>query len=98
LKNRGTPFAEKDETKVDLIFNEIRSEIGGANKNPKLADFVIQDNIDLPVRNAIPCGCLGWDGREPFVAFVFREYTKNLQNQTICLHISKIPGLTSGFI
>jgi hypothetical protein len=59
LKNRGTPFAEKDETKADLIFNEIRLEIGGANKNPKLADFVIRDDIDLPVRNAIPMWVLG---------------------------------------
>jgi hypothetical protein len=32
LKNRGTPFAEKDETKADLIFNGIHLEIGGANK------------------------------------------------------------------
>jgi hypothetical protein len=100
LKNRGTLLAEKDETKGDLIFNEIRLEIGGANKNPKLADFVIRDDIDLPVRNAIPCGCLGWDGREPFVVFVFRGYTKTLQNQITCLqkNISKSPGLTSGFI
>jgi hypothetical protein len=59
LKNRGTPFAEKDETKADLIFNEIRLEIGGANKKPKRADFVIRDNINLPVRNAIPMWVLG---------------------------------------
>jgi len=32
LKNRGTLLAEKDEIKADLIFNEIRLEIGGANK------------------------------------------------------------------
>jgi hypothetical protein len=59
LKNRGTLLAEKDEIKADLIFNEIRLEIGGANKNPKLADFVIRDDIDLPVRNCIPMWVLG---------------------------------------
>jgi len=59
LKNRGTVFAEKDETKADLNFNEIRLEIGGANKKPKLADFVIRDDIDLPVRNCIPMWVLG---------------------------------------
>lgn len=52
-------MAEKDEIKADLIFNEIRLEIGGANKNPKLADFVIRDDIDLPVRNCIPMWVLG---------------------------------------
>ncbi|WP_448377139.1 ATP-binding protein [Fervidobacterium sp.] len=59
LKNRGTLFAEKDKAKADLIFNGIRLENGGANKKPKLADFVIRDDIDLPVRNAIPMWVLG---------------------------------------
>ncbi|QAV33765.1 hypothetical protein QO062_09520 [Fervidobacterium pennivorans subsp. carthaginiensis] len=59
MKNRGTLLAEKDEIKADLIFNEIRLEIGGANKNPKLADFAIRDDIDLPVRNCIPMWVLG---------------------------------------
>jgi len=59
LKNRGTLLAEKDETKGDLIFNEIHLEIGGANKKPKLADFVIREDINLPVRNAIPMWVLG---------------------------------------
>ncbi|NPU89505.1 MAG: ATP-binding protein [Fervidobacterium sp.] len=59
LKNKGTLLAEKDETKGDLIFNGIRLEIGGANKKPKQADFVIRDDIDLPVRNAIPMWVIG---------------------------------------
>jgi len=59
LKNRGTILAEKGETKGDLIFNGIRLEIGGASKKPKQADFVIRDDIDLPVRNAIPMWVLG---------------------------------------
>jgi len=42
-----------------LLFTVIRLEVGGTNKNPKQADFVIQDNIDLPVRNAIPMWGLG---------------------------------------
>jgi hypothetical protein len=59
LKNRGTLLAEKDETKGDLIFNGTHLEIGGANKKPKLANFVIRDDIDLPVGNAIPMWMLG---------------------------------------
>jgi predicted AAA+ superfamily ATPase len=32
LKRAGEVFAEKDETKADLIFNNIRLEISGLNK------------------------------------------------------------------
>ena len=59
LKNKRKVLAEKDETKGDLIFNNIRLEIGGPNKKPKQADYVIRDDIDLPVRNAIPMWVLG---------------------------------------
>ncbi|WP_372590313.1 AAA family ATPase [Fervidobacterium pennivorans subsp. carthaginiensis] len=59
LKNKGTLLAEKDKTKCDLIFNGMRLEIGGANKKPKQADFVIRDDIDLSVRNVIPMWVLG---------------------------------------
>jgi len=54
LKNKGKILAEKDETKGDLIFNEIHLEIGGLSKKSKQADCVIRDDIDLPVRNVIP--------------------------------------------
>ena len=59
LKNKGKILAEKDETKGDLIFNEIHLEIGGLSKKSKQADCVIRDDIDLPVRNAIPMWMLG---------------------------------------
>ncbi|MCD6267925.1 MAG: ATP-binding protein, partial [Thermotogaceae bacterium] len=58
-KNKGKILAERDETKGDLIFNNIRLEIGGPNKKPKQADYVIRGDIDLPVRNAIPMWVLG---------------------------------------
>ncbi|MCD6449749.1 MAG: ATP-binding protein [Thermotogaceae bacterium] len=59
LKSKGEVLAEKDETKGDLVFKNIRLEVGGPNKKPKQADFVIRDDIDLPVRNAIPMWILG---------------------------------------
>jgi hypothetical protein len=59
LKDRGTLLAQKDETKGDYIFNNITLEIGGANKKRKQAHYVIRDDIDLPVRNAIPMWTLG---------------------------------------
>lgn len=52
-------LAEKDETKEGLIFNNFRLEVGGLNKKPKQADYVIRDDIDLPLRNAIPVWVLG---------------------------------------
>jgi hypothetical protein len=52
-------FAEKDETKADLIFNNIRLEIGGPNKKTKEEDYVIRDDIDLPVRKVILVWLLG---------------------------------------
>ena len=52
-------LAEKDETKEGLIFNNFRLKVGGLNKKPKQADYVIHDDIDLPVRNAIPMWVLG---------------------------------------
>ena len=54
LKRAGDVLTEKDETKADLIFNNIRLEIGGSNKKPKEADYAIRDDIDLPVRKVIP--------------------------------------------
>ncbi|WP_427365235.1 ATP-binding protein [Candidatus Caldatribacterium saccharofermentans] len=59
LKNKGEVLVEKDETKGDLIFNDLRLEIGGSNKKPKEADYVIRDDIDLPVRNVTPMWVLG---------------------------------------
>ncbi len=54
LKRKGEVLAEKNETKSDLIFNNIRLEIAGSSKKPKEADYVIRDDVDPPVRNAIP--------------------------------------------
>lgn len=53
-----TVEAMRDEKKGDYIVsannNAITIEIGGKNKKPKSADFVLRDNTDYPAGNAIP--------------------------------------------
>lgn len=50
--------AIKDETKGDYIVTKgdmsITVEVGGKNKKPKAADFVLRDNTDYPAGNAVP--------------------------------------------
>ncbi|WP_241160063.1 hypothetical protein [Parabacteroides sp. ZJ-118] len=53
----------KDEKKGDyMIMKDHVSqtlEVGGKNKNPKGADYVLRDNTDYPVGNAIPFWLMG---------------------------------------
>lgn len=46
-KTKGDYFVTKDNTSMTL-------EVGGKNKKPKAADFVLRDNTDYPAGNAIP--------------------------------------------
>jgi predicted AAA+ superfamily ATPase len=51
----------RDETTGDFIVEgKIAIEIGGASKKIKKADFVIQDDIDLPAGKALPLWSLGF--------------------------------------
>jgi predicted AAA+ superfamily ATPase len=62
LKEKGKILAAKNEEEADLIFENKKSfklEIGGKKKKPKSSDFVIRDDIDLPIKNAIPLWALG---------------------------------------
>ncbi|MGA1846347.1 ATP-binding protein [Deferribacter abyssi] len=52
-------FASKDEKDCDFIVDNFKIEVGGKNKKKKNADFVISDDIDVPVRNRIPLWILG---------------------------------------
>ena len=54
LKEKYEIFASKDERNCDFVIDDIKIEVGGKNKKSKNADFVISDEIDLPVRNKIP--------------------------------------------
>ena len=42
LKNKGKILAEKDGTRGDLIFNNIRLEVDGSNQKPKQADYILK--------------------------------------------------------
>lgn len=59
LKEKGKLFASKDETKADFVFDGRTLEVGGKNKKGKNADFVIRDDVDVPIRNIIPLWMLG---------------------------------------
>ncbi len=59
LKEKGKIIACKNEEEGDFIFEGIKIEIGGKNKKRKSSDFVLKDDIDVPVRNSIPLWLLG---------------------------------------
>lgn len=53
-------YASDNEQNADFIVDGIKLEVGGKNKNIKEADFVIKDDIDVPVRNTLPMWTLGF--------------------------------------
>ncbi|NUU99618.1 ATPase AAA [Marinitoga sp. 1154] len=60
LKEKGEIFALKKEEDGDFIWNGIKIEVGGKNKKIKKSDFVIRDDIDLPIKNKVPLWILGF--------------------------------------
>lgn len=54
LKEKFDVFASDNESEYDYEVSGIKIEIGGKNKKFKKADFVIRDDIDIPVGNKIP--------------------------------------------
>lgn len=59
LKEIGKIYAVKNEEEGDYVFEGIKIEVGGKSKKKKSSDFVIRDDVDLPVRNVIPMWMLG---------------------------------------
>jgi hypothetical protein len=59
LKEKGNIYSIKNEKDGDFIFNGIKIEVGGKNKKQKNSEFVIRDDLDLPIRNKIPLWVLG---------------------------------------
>ena len=53
-------YASENEQNADFIVDGIKLEVGGKNKNIKQADFVIKDDIDVPLRNTLPMWTLGF--------------------------------------
>lgn len=59
LSERYKLAACKDETLCDYVVDGKRVEVGGHAKKVKKADFVIRDDIDVPVGNKIPMWMIG---------------------------------------
>ena len=53
-------FASKDESKGDFVVDGKLVEVGGKNKNPKQADYVVRDTLELPLGNALPLWSFGF--------------------------------------
>ncbi len=53
-------FACKDESKGDFIVEGMLFEIGGKKKKRKASDFVVRDDIELPLKNVLPLWSLGF--------------------------------------
>ncbi|BAI79886.1 conserved hypothetical protein [Deferribacter desulfuricans SSM1] len=59
LKEKYGVFACKDEKECDFVVDDIKIEVGGKNKKRKSADFVVTDEVDIPVKDRIPLWMLG---------------------------------------
>lgn len=51
--------ATKKEEEADFVLDGVKLEIGGKSKSAKHSDYVIKDDLDLPVRNSVPLWMLG---------------------------------------
>ncbi len=59
LKEIGKVWACDNEEEGDFIFENLKLEVGGRQKRIKASDFVIRDDLDLPLDNKIPLWILG---------------------------------------
>jgi predicted AAA+ superfamily ATPase len=53
-------YASKDEKYGDFVVNNILIEVGGKRKKAKKADFVLKDDIEIPIKNSIPLWLIGF--------------------------------------
>ncbi|MDN5319272.1 MAG: uncharacterized protein PWR00_1235 [Thermovirga sp.] len=59
LKEKGEIWAAENDKEADFVFEDVKLEVEGRGESHKSSDFVIKDNIDLPLRNTIPLWMLG---------------------------------------
>ncbi len=59
LSERYQVFASSKEEDYDYLVDGIKIEVGGKTKSSKSAEFVLSDDLELPVRNRIPLWMLG---------------------------------------
>ncbi|AEX84879.1 putative ATPase (AAA+ superfamily) [Marinitoga piezophila KA3] len=53
-------YSSKKEEYGDFVIDEKLIEVGGKNKKIKKADFVLKDDIEIPVKNSIPLWLIGF--------------------------------------
>ena len=59
LSERYEVFASSKEEDYDYLVDGRKIEVGGKTKSSKAAEFVVSDDLELPVRNRIPLWVLG---------------------------------------
>lgn len=59
LSERHEVYASAKEEDYDYLVDGWKIEVGGKTKSSKSADFVVSDDLELPVRNRIPLWMLG---------------------------------------
>jgi hypothetical protein len=52
-------FCSEKEEHYDFLIDNKKIEVGGKNKKLKKADFVLKDDIEIPLRNNIPLWMAG---------------------------------------
>lgn len=52
-------YSSENEDEYDYLVGDLKLEIGGKSKSLKKADFVISDDIEMPVKNRIPLWMAG---------------------------------------
>lgn len=60
VKEKYTINASYDETVCDYLVNDIAIEIGGKNKKSKHADYVVSDDLEIPVGKRLPLWIFGF--------------------------------------
>lgn len=61
LESKRKVFAADNEREYDFLIDRFKVEVGGKNKEPKKADFVLRDDVDIPDGNMIPLWMLGFE-------------------------------------
>ena len=61
MESKRKVFAADNEREYDFLIDQFKVEVGGKNKEPKRADFVLRDDVDIPDGNMIPLWMLGFE-------------------------------------
>ncbi len=61
IESNRKVFASNKEPEYDFLIDDFKVEVGGKSKQPKKADFVLQDDIDIPDGKIIPLWMLAFE-------------------------------------